>query len=57
MSSSEDDSLQLTAETMKALNEFYQEETQKRLEQDNVVTQNIDDLIFDEDWVSFQMLL
>lgn len=57
MSSSEDehDEIQLSAEAMKALNEFYEEQNEKLIshcDSDKDVT----NVKFDEDWVSFLIL-
>jgi len=51
MSSSEDDfnELQLSAEAQKALKEFYEEQNEKLLSHSD----DIKDVRFDEDWVSF----
>lgn len=58
MSSSEDDleELQLSAEALKALNEFYNEQNEKLLKHcDN--EKDVINVKFDEDWVSCQFLL
>lgn len=50
MSSSEDEDLRLSAEAMKALREFYEEQNEKLVSQcDN--ERDVKEVKFDEDWV------
>lgn len=57
MSSSEDDfdDLQLSAETQKALKEFFDEQNEKLLAHCDD-KRDVIDVKFDEDWVSFQFV-